>query len=423
MDTAELTALAHRVLPAGHFGNLASDIAIVEGQGARVRDADGREYIDFLIGSGPMFLGHAHPAVTRAVMEQLPRGTTFFANNPHGIALAAAIVDALPCAEQVRFLSTGSEADMYAMRLARAFTGKPRIMKFEGGYHGMSEYGLMSLSPKQPVNYPRALPDSPGIPAHLADDMLVAPFNDAEAAVAMIEAHAAEIGGVIMEPLQRLIPPREGFLQAVRAATARHGIPLIFDEVVTGFRFGYSGAQGLYGVTPDLCTLGKIIGGGFPLAAIAGRAEIMAHFDRGRVGDARFLTQVGTLSGNPIASVAGLATLEVLRAPGAYDAVITLGQAMMDAMADAVREAGIPAQLVGHPVLFDVVFADGSIANHRDMLRQNGAMQAHVNRCMRAGGILKGESKYYLSLAHTQDDVARTLEVFRGALGSLPVMV
>jgi glutamate-1-semialdehyde 2,1-aminomutase len=206
----------------------------------------------------------------------------------------------------------------------------------------------------------------------------------------------------------------------VRAATAKHGIPLIFDEVVTGFRFAYGGAQSYYGVTPDLCTLGKIIGGGFPLAAIAGRADIMAHFDRAKVGDDKFLMQVGTLSGNPIASAAGLATLEVLRQPGAYEGVFALGRSLMAGLTARIQAAGIAAQVVGEPVLFDVVYASGEIANYRDMQRANAGQQAHVNRHMRAAGILKGDSKYYMSLAHTPEDVAHTLDAFEAALASLP---
>jgi len=410
---------ANRVLPGGHFGNMAGP-TIVSGAGAHVTDTEGREYIDFLLGSGPMFIGHAHPAVTAAVMEQVPLGTTFFANNPAGIRLAEVIVNALPCADQVRFVSSGSEADMYAMRVARAFRGREKILKFEGGYHGMSDHGLMSLAPKREANFPRAIPDSAGIPAHIADDMLVAPYNDIDAAVALIEAHHDELGGVIVEPFQRLIPPKPGFLFELRAATEKHGIPLIFDEIVTGFRFAYGGAQTYYGVTPDICTLGKIIGGGFPLAAIAGRLDIMAHFDRARVAEDRWLMQVGTLSGNPVASAAGLATLEVLRQPGAYDGVFARGLTLMQGLTAAIKAAGIPAQVVGEPVLFDVVYASGEIANYRDTQRSNIAMQAHVNRHLRAAGILKGDGKYYMSLAHTDDDIAATLEAFSDALRSLP---
>src|SRR6202008_3205530 len=209
--------------------------------GARVWDEDGREYVDFLLGSGPMLVGHAHPEVTAAAQARVAQGTTFFANNRWGIELAEAIVAAVPCADQVRFVSTGSEADLYAMRVARAFRGRDKILKFEGGYHGMSDYSLMSLAPKRPGNFPQAAPDSPGIPRSVRDEMLIAPFNDTAMAVSLIHEHHDELGGVIVEPFQRLLPPKPGFLQALRDACTEHGIPLIFDEVVTGFRFAYGG--------------------------------------------------------------------------------------------------------------------------------------------------------------------------------------
>jgi glutamate-1-semialdehyde 2,1-aminomutase len=323
---------ARRVLPAGGFGNLASDMVIREGRGGHVWDESGREYIDFLLGSGPMLVGHAHPHVTEAVLAQVSRGTTFFANNRQGIQLAEAIVDAVACAEKVRFVSSGTEADMYAMRLARAFRGRERILKFEGGFHGMSDHSLMSLAPKRLLDFPQAVPDSSGIPSRVRDEVLIAPFNDLEAVEALIHAHHDELACVIVEPLQRIIPPAPGFLEGLREITKRYGIVLIFDEIVTGFRFAYGSAQAYYGVTPDLCTLGKIIGGGFPLAAVAGRADIMSHFDRSIVGDDKFLLQIGTLSGNPVAAAAGNATLELLRSPGAYEKIFATGTTLMKAL-------------------------------------------------------------------------------------------
>ncbi|HXT81889.1 MAG TPA: aminotransferase class III-fold pyridoxal phosphate-dependent enzyme, partial [Acetobacteraceae bacterium] len=346
-----LDAMARRVLPGGSFGNLSSEIIVAEGKGARVRDVAGNEYVDFLLGSGPMFAGHAHPDVVAAVQAQVARGTTFFSLNEPGIRLAAAIVEAVPCAEKVRFTSSGTEADVYAMRVARAYRKRDKVMKFEGGFHGMSEYSLQSMAPKRPGNFPQAVPDSPGIPRSVAGDMLIAPFNDADLAASIIRENREELAAVIVEPFQRLIPPRPGFLQALRAVTAECGIPLIFDEIVTGFRFAYGGAQEYYGVIPDICTLGKIVAGGFPLAVVAGRADIMRHFDRGEVGDA-VLPQIGTLSGNPVASAAGLATLEVLRQPGVYDTAFATGKRLMDGLARMVREAGLPAQVIGLPVLF-----------------------------------------------------------------------
>ncbi|WP_119417755.1 aspartate aminotransferase family protein [Desertibaculum subflavum] len=418
-DEAALVETARRVLPAGTFGNLAADIVIREGKGARVRDVSGNEYIDYLLGSGPMFAGHAHPEVNAAVTAQLARGTTFFANNEHGIRLAEAIVDAVPCAEQVRFVSTGSEADLYAMRAARAFRKRDKILKFEGGYHGMSDYGLMSLAPKWPGNFPTATPDSAGIPKSIRDEMIIAPFNDAEATASLIAQHKDELAGVIVEPFQRLLPPKPGFLQALRKMTAEAGIPLIFDEVVTGFRFAYGGAQAYYGVTPDLCTLGKIVGGGFPLAAIAGRSEIMAHFDRAKVGDDGFLMQIGTLSGNPVAAVAGLATLEILKRPGTYEAVFATGRQLMSALSEMLRAAHLPAQVKGEPPLFDVVFADGPVEDYRATLRADADLARRFNQSLRASGILKGESKFYLSIAHGEPEVGETLKAFEIAVAAL----
>ena len=305
-----------RCLPAAGFGNFDPGVVVREGKGARVWDEDGREYVDYLIGSGPMLLGHGHPEVIEAATEQLGKGMTFFANNARGIELAEEICSAVACAEQVRYVSTGGEADMYAMRLGRAHTGRDKILKFEGGYHGMSAEALMSLSPQRLENYPNAVPDSAGIPDSVRNEMIICPFNDAQTARQLMSEYGEELACVIVEPLQRLIPPEPGFLEALREETEKRGIVLIFDEVVTGFRLAYGGAQEKYGVVPDLCTMGKIIGGGFPLAAVGGKTEIMQHFDKAKVGAEGFTFQHGTLSGNPVASVAGLKTLEILRRAG-----------------------------------------------------------------------------------------------------------
>ena len=206
---------AKRVLPGGTFGNVPSEVVIHEGRGGRVWDEGGREYVDFLLGSGPMLIGHAHPEVTAAVQERIAHGTTFFANNRWGIELAAAIVEAVPCAQQVRFVSTGSEADLYAMRAARAFRKRDKILKFEGGFHGMSDYSLMSLAPKRPGNFPQPIPDSAGIPRSLSDEILVAPFNDLEVVASLVREHKDELAGVILEPFQRIIPPMPGFLEGL----------------------------------------------------------------------------------------------------------------------------------------------------------------------------------------------------------------
>jgi glutamate-1-semialdehyde 2,1-aminomutase len=415
----DLIDRAARILPAGGFGNFASDIVLARGKGGRVWDESGNEYVDFLLGSGPMLVGHGHPDVLAAVERQLPNGVTFFANNAQGIELAETICDAVACAEKLRFVSTGSEADMYAMRLARAHRGRDKILKFEGGYHGMSESSLMSLAPKRLVNFPMAVPDSAGIPAAVSDNVLVAPFNDIDVARQLIAEYADELAGVIVEPFQRLIPPVPGFLEALREETERHGIVLIFDEVVTGFRFAYGGAQEVYGVTPDLCTLGKVIGGGFPLAAIAGSDAVMAHFDKERVGEEGFTFQVGTLSGNPVASVAGLATMEILHRPGSYDRIQATGRTIMQALEQDFARVGIPAQVIGHPSLFDIIFIDRPVRNYRDFLAGDAVKMKRFNTLLRQRGILKLDSKFYISLAHDDADIAQTVDAIRFAADTM----
>ena len=415
----DIKSKAREVLPAGTFGNIPAELIIARGQGSHVWDDQGNEYIDYLIGSGPMLIGHAHPEVNAAVQAQLQNGTTFFATNPQGVDLAERIIDAMPCAQKVRYASSGSEADAFAMRLVRAHTGREKILKFEGGYHGYSDYGLMSLAPKNPGNAMEPIPDSPGIPAAIKDSVVVAPFNDADAVENLIEQHRGELAAVFMEPLQRLIPPQPGFLQAMRDLTRDNDMLLVFDEVVTGFRMAYGGAQAYYGVTPDLCTLGKVIGGGFPLAAIAGSEEVMATFDAARAAEGRFVPQVGTLSGNPVASAAGCATLDVLKRPGTYERYFETGNRLRTALQNKLDSAGLEAQVVGDAPMFDVIFAGGPILNHRDTLRGDTAKSARLNALLKERGVLKADSKYYICMALTEDDVRVTISAWDEAIDAL----
>ena len=411
-DMEALRKRAAAVLPAGGFGNFDAGVFIREGKGSRVRDEDGREYVDYLISSGPMILGHGHPEVVAAVEEQLGRGMTFFANNRQGVELAEKLVEVVPCAEQCRYVSTGGEADMYAMRLARAHTGRPLILKFEGGFHGMSAEALMSLAPEQLQNFPRPVPDSAGIPEAVEDGVLIAPFNDIEFLRSLMAEYGDRIAGAIVEPLQRIIPPAPGFLEALREETSRHGSVLVFDEVVTGFRLAWGGGQERYGVVPDIATYGKIIGGGFPLAAIVGTADVMKHFDKSLVGAEGFTFQLGTLSGNPVASVAGLKTLEILERPGAFDTLAGHGTRLMEAAADALEREGIAHRIVGDPVLFDIVFTDRPVVNYRDTKAGDAAKAKVFNDSLRESGILKPASKMYVHLALTEEDLEQTIDAF-----------
>jgi glutamate-1-semialdehyde 2,1-aminomutase len=415
----ELVAKAGRYLAGGTLGNLLEDVILARGHGSRVWDVSGREYVDYLLGSGPMLVGHAHPEVVAAVREQLELGSTFFANNEPAILLAEEISKAMPCAEKLRFCSSGTEATLYAMRVARAFRRRDRILKFEGGYHGMHDYAVMSMSPPVPGAFPVPVADSAGIPRAIESTMLVAPFNDLETTAAIIDRHHDELAGVIVEPFQRVLAPRPGFLAGLREVTARHGIPLIFDEVVTSFRFAYGGAQEFYGITPDLCALGKAVGGGFPLTAVAGREELMAHFDPSRVSRDQFIPQIGTLSGNPIATAAGLATVRILKRPGTYERMHALGRQLKTALQRIADAAGVPARVVGEGVLFEVYFTAEAITDYRSTLAADRARLTRFVRLLRERGVFRGASKFYLSIVHDEADVAETIRAFESAIAVL----
>ncbi len=408
---------AAQYLPGGTGGNLSLseelDFLVSHGKGSRIFDVSGNEYVDWLMGSGPMVLGHAHPAVTEAAIKAVERGSTFFATNDKAVELAEELVNAIPCAEQVRFTTSGTDACFQAMRAARAFTGKEKILKFEGGYHGTSDYALMSLTPSPAIEYPQAQPNSGGIPKAIQELMLIAPYNDLATTEAIIQAHLDDIAAVIVEPVQRVIAPKPGFLRGLRDLTKRHNIPLIFDEVVTGFRLAYGGAQEFYGVTPDLGTVGKIMGGGYALAAVLGRADILAVFDRGISDDETYVNQIGTLNGNPVACAAGLATLAVMREEGTYDKIREAGAAIRSALVDICHENGVAVQNCGEDAIFDVYFSDQPVANYRDTLAADRDMMSRFNAGLLERGILKGPQKYYPSAVHAEEDIDKTIQAMR----------
>jgi glutamate-1-semialdehyde 2,1-aminomutase len=367
-----------------------------------------------------MVLGHAHPAVVAAVREQLEGGTTYFMVTEPVIELAEEICRAVPCAEQVRFTSTGSEATFFALRVARTARQRDKILKFEGGYHGSHDYSMMSSAPRSPKAFPAPVPDSSGIPRVLEDEVLVAPYNDLATVEGIVATHADELAAVIIEPFQRLIPPQPGFLQGLREITRRYGILLVFDEVVTGFRLAYGGAQQYYGVVPDIACVGKIVGGGFPLAAVCASADLMQPFDPGRDGKGEFISQSGTLNGNPIAAVAGLATLAELRKPGAYETLHGTGRRLMAGLAELAQKSGLPAQVVGEPVVFDILFTGEPVTDYRSLQKADGALARSFTTELIKRGVVKNTQKIYMSLAHTDADVARTLQACEDALKVLP---
>ena len=423
-EETKLLERARRRLPGGVLGTsrYADDVGFVvkHGKGSKIYDVSGREYIDYVMASGPMVLGHAHPAVVAAVREQLEGGTTYFMVTEPIIELAEEICRAVPCAEQVRFTSTGSEATFFALRVARTARQRDKILKFEGGYHGAHDYSMMSSTPRSPKAFPAPVPDSSGIPRALEDEVLIAPYNDLATVEGIVATHADELAAVIIEPFQRLIPPQPGFLQGLRDITRRYGILLVFDEVVTGFRLAYGGAQEYYGVVPDIACVGKIVGGGFPLAAVCASAELMQPFDPGQDGKGDFISQSGTLNGNPIAAVAGLATLAELRKPGAYERFHGTGGRLMAGLAELARKSGLPAQVVGEPVLFDILFTGEPVTDYRSLQKADGALARTFTTELIKRGVVKNTQKMYMSTAHTDADVARTLQACEDALKVLP---
>ncbi|MCY4366975.1 MAG: aminotransferase class III-fold pyridoxal phosphate-dependent enzyme [Chloroflexi bacterium] len=414
----ELLEKAARYLPGGGSGNTnfpdSLNFLAREGQGSHIWDVSGNEYVDWLMGSGPMVLGHAHPAVVEAVIEAVGQGSTFFTTNEKAVLLAEELVNSVPCADKVRFTTSGTDACFQCMRAARAYRKREKILKFEGGFHGTSDYALMSVTPPSAEEFPVAVPNSGGIPKAIQDLMLIAPYNDLETTTSIIDAHHDELAAVIVEPVQRIIAPKAGFLQGLRDITARYGIPLIFDEVVTGYRLAYGGAQVLYGVTPDLTSMGKIMGGGYPLAAVMGREDIMSVYDQSMVDSDDYVNQIGTLNGNPIACAAGLATLAELRKEGAYERLWSTGRKLRDGLLEICAENGLAAQSAGEPPIFDIYFIDSPVNNYRDGLAADGTLMARLNQALLERGILKGwPQKYYPSLVHTDEDVERTLDAVR----------
>jgi glutamate-1-semialdehyde 2,1-aminomutase len=391
---------------------------IARGSGSHLWDTDGREYVDYLLGSGPLILGHAHLEVVAAASRQAALGSTYYTISEPVLELASRIVQQVPCAQMVQFCGSGMEATFYALRIARAATGRSAVLKFEGGFHGANDYALMSLSPSGPPDYPRAEPDSAGIPPAVREEVLVAPYNDLDTVSAIVAEHSARLAAILVEPYQRVIEPLPGFLQGLRRLADTHGLVLIFDEVVTGFRFGPGGAQQRYGVTPDLTCLGKIIGGGYPLAAVAGQAELIGLTDQARRGQADYVYMSGTLNGNPVAAAAGNATLAVLDRPGSYERLFAAGERIRAGLRTAFGTAGVPAQVLGVGPIFQVVISDTPVLDYRSLRRGDQARIRRIaQQVLEKGHFLTGQ-KAYLSLAHTDAEIDATVAAFAAALES-----
>jgi glutamate-1-semialdehyde 2,1-aminomutase len=425
MTQADLLADASKYLAGGGLGlfQLPPELNLVveRGAGSRIWDMAGREYIDYHLSSGPALLGHAHPAVGAAVQAQIPKGTTFYFLNEHAIALGKRLVQAIPCAEEVLYTGSGTEATYYALRIARAFTGRNKVLKFEGAWHGMHDYGLWGTVPAVPSDYPRSKPDSVGVPQQTGDTVLVTPFNETARAVEMIERHAKDLAAVIVEPLQRVLLPEPGFLPAVREVTRKHGIVLIFDEIVTGFRIAWGGAQEKYGVLPDLACYGKAISGGFPLAAVAGRSEVMAVLDVRRRPRAEVVWATNTLNGNPVCSAAGCAALDVLSGSGIYERLQRIGSRLRTGIVQAGTNRGFDVQTPGEDAVFGVRFTSRRpLRTWMDLTTADTTLgREWALELIRRGLLVNPNEKFYISIAHSEADVDRTLGIVADAFAVL----
>jgi glutamate-1-semialdehyde 2,1-aminomutase len=378
---------------------------ISHGAGSHIYDIDGREYIDYVSGSGPGLLGHAHPAVVSAVQEQVAKGTQYYALSEPTIELAEMLTGAVPCAELVKFTSSGAEATFQALRLARAFTGREKIMRFAGAYHGHHDYSQVG--------------SSAGIPAAIADLVVTATYNDIEGTAALIERNGNELAAVIVEPFQRLTPPRDGFLAALRQLTSDWGIILVFDEIVTGFRLAWGGGQERYGVVPDLACYGKIIGGGLPLGAVAGPREVIERTSPRRPKPESVWAS-GTLNGNPLAAAAGVAALKTLQQPGVYEGLANIGGSLFKRCTEIAAAAELPLQVLGDPVMIGLAFGDGDPFDPGTQQRGDVALRSQLEvELFKRGVFANVAAKLYLSIQHDEADVETTAQTLEQALEAI----
>ena len=420
----EIFTAAQKLMPGGvsspvrAFKSVGGQPIVFESvKGAYIRDVDGNEYIDYVGTWGPAICGHAHPEVIAALHQALDKGTSFGAPCVQENILAEMVIDAVPSIEMVRFVNSGTEACMSVLRLMRAFTGRDKIIKFEGCYHGHADMFLVKAGSGVAT---LGLPDSPGVPKTTTNNTLTAPYNDLEAVKALFVENPDSIAGVILEPVvgnAGFIVPDAGFLEGLRELTKEYGSLLMFDEVMTGFRIAYGGAQEKFGITPDLTTLGKVIGGGLPVGAYGGRADIMAM-----VAPAGPMYQAGTLSGNPLAMTAGIKTLELLQRPGTYEYLDKVTKSLTEGLLKVARDAGHSVSGGHISAMFGMFFTGSPVHNYENAKKADVAKFGRFHRGMLERGVYLAPSQFeagFTSLAHTETDIERTLAAAKEVLASL----
>lgn len=404
--------------PVRAFRSVGGDpLFIKKAKGSKIIDADGKTYIDYVLSWGPMILGHTHPRVTAALKKAVTSGTSFGAPTELEITLAKLVKKAVPSIEMVRMVSSGTEATMSAIRAARGFTSRDRILKFDGCYHGHGDSLLVKAGSGVAT---LGLPDSPGVPADLAKHTLTVAYNDLAAVRETAAQEGERIACVIVEPVagnMGCVPPAPGFLEGLREVCDQYGIVLIFDEVMTGFRVAYGGAQALYQIKPDLTCLGKVIGGGLPVGAFGGKREIME-----KIAPIGPIYQAGTLSGNPLAMTAGIETLKLLSRPGVYKTLEQLSSGLEKGLREVAREAGVPATINRVGSMFTTFFTDRKVTDFASAKTSDTTRFGNFFRSMLANGVNLAPSQFeaaFLSLAHTKADIAKTVEAARKSLKKL----